>query len=193
MKLPIKEVVICEGRYDKIKLESLLDADIIALDGFGIFKNHEKKAIIREAAKKRGVIVLTDSDNAGMVIRNHIKSITGDCGVYHLYTPRICGKESRKAQPSKEGVLGVEGIDADELRRLFERFASSKPQSTFTRAMLYEDGLMGGEGSAVKRELLCQKLGLPRNMGVGALLQALSIVTTKEEYKEVLNQINEGI
>ena len=193
MKLPIKEVVICEGRYDKIKLESLLDADIIALDGFGIFKNHEKKAIIREAAKKRGVIVLTDSDNAGMVIRNHIKSITGDCGVYHLYTPRVSGKESRKAQPSKEGVLGVEGIDADELRRLFERFASSKPRSTFTRAMLYEDGLMGGEGSAVKRELLCQKLGLPRNMGVGALLQALSIVTTKEEYKEALNQINEGI
>ena len=192
MKLAVKEVVICEGRYDKIKLESLIDADIIALDGFGIFKNAEKKAIIREAAKKRGIIVLTDSDNAGMVIRNHIKSITGDVGVIHLYTPRISGKESRKAQPSKEGILGVEGIEADELRRLFERFASARPQSVFTRAMLYEDGLMGSDGASFKRELLCEKLGLPRNMGVGALLQALSIVTTKEEYKEIVHRINEG-
>lgn len=190
MKIPVNEVVVCEGRYDKIKLESILDADIIALDGFGIFKSHEKKALIREAAKKRGVIVVTDSDSAGMVIRNHIKNITGGEGVYHLYTPRIEGKESRKAQPSKEGILGVEGVDADLLRGLFERFKADREPQPFTRAMLYEDGFMGRDGSAERREKLCERLGLPRDMSVTALLQALPIVTTVEEYRAICETYN---
>lgn len=189
MKIPIKEVVVCEGKYDKIKLETVLDADIIALDGFGIFKSHEKKALIREAAKKRGVIVVTDSDNAGMVIRNHIKSITGGEGVRHLYTPRVEGKESRKDHPSKEGLLGVEGIDADTLRELFKRYGTSRPKQSFTRAMFYEDGLIGGDGSSQKREALCEKLGLPHNMSVTALLQAMEIVTTVEEYKNIVQSL----
>ena len=185
-KIPVKEVVVCEGKYDKIKLETLLDADIIALDGFGIFKSNEKKALIQEAARKRGVIVVTDSDGAGMVIRNHIKSITGGVGVHHIYTPRIEGKESRKLQYSKEGILGVEGIEADTLRALFEKFKADRPKQTFTRAMLYEDGLIGCDGAQEKREKLCEKLGLPRNMSVTALLQAMEIVTTEEEYREII-------
>lgn len=184
MKLPIKEVVVCEGKYDKIKLESVLDADIITLDGFGIFKSHEKKALIRQAAKKRGVIVVTDSDSAGMVIRNHIKNITGGEGVYHIYTPRVNGKESRKSQPSKEGILGVEGIDAETVRGLFEQFKSAREPQPFTRAMLYEDGFIGCDGALQRRQALCEALGLPNNMSVTALLQAMAIVTTLEWYNE---------
>lgn len=189
MKISVNEVVVCEGKYDKIKLESVLDADIIALNGFGIFKSDEKKALIREAAKKRGVIVVTDSDGAGMVIRNHIKGITGNVGVHHLYIPRVEGKESRKAQPSKEGILGVEGIDADVLRGLFERYKSDRPKQTFTRAMLYEDGFMGCDGSAKRRKMLCETFGLPSDMNVTALLQALSIVATEEDYNKAVRMI----
>ena len=184
MKIPVKEVVVCEGKYDKIKLESVIDADIITLDGFGVFKSDEKKALIREAAKKRGVIVVTDSDGAGMVIRNHIKSITGGEGVYHLYTPRIEGKEKRKTEASKEGILGVEGIDAETLKSLFERFKSDRDPQPFTRAMLYGDGFIGQDRSAERREALCKRFGLPKNMSTTALIQALSIVTTLEEYRE---------
>lgn len=189
MKLSVREVVVCEGRYDKIKLESVLDADIITLDGFGIFKSNEKKALIRECAKKRGIIVVTDSDNAGMVIRNHIKSITGNVGVQHIYTPRVEGKESRKEHPSKEGVLGVEGIDAELLRGLFEKFKSQREPQPFTRAMLYEDGFMGQDGSLEKRKRLCKALSLPENMSITALIQALSIVTTIEEYKRICEEL----
>ena len=120
MKIPINQVVVVEGKYDKIKLDSVIDADIITLDGFGVFKSDEKKALIRKAAEKRGVIVLTDSDSAGLVIRNHIKSIAGTQGITHLYIPQIEGKEKRKISPSKEGLLGVEGVDVDTLKKLSE-------------------------------------------------------------------------
>lgn len=190
MKIPVKELVVCEGRYDKIKLDSVLDADIITLDGFGIFKSEEKKALLREASKKRGLIVVTDSDSAGMVIRNYVKNITGNQGVHHLYTPRIEGKESRKPHSSKEGVLGVEGIDTETLKNMFEAFKSERQPLQITRAMLYEDGFMGRDGSAHRREKLCEALGLPHNMSISALLQALAIVTTEEEYKEIASQIN---
>ncbi|MBR6633776.1 MAG: DUF4093 domain-containing protein [Clostridia bacterium] len=189
MKIPVKELVVCEGRYDKIKLDSVLDADIITLDGFGIFKSDEKKALLREASKKRGIIVVTDSDSAGMVIRNYIKNITGNVGVHHLYTPRIEGKERRKPHASKEGILGVEGIDTDTLKGMFEAFKSDRQPPKITRAMLYEDGFMGRDGSAERRERLCEALGLPHNMSVSALLQALAIVTTEEEYKTLCDKM----
>ncbi len=189
MKIPIKEVVICEGRYDKIKLDSIIDADIMTLEGFGIFKNEEKRALIRECAKKRGIIVLTDSDSAGMVIRNHIKGLTGDKGVIHLYTPRIKGRESRKSENSKEGLLGVEGVDADTLRAMFERLKGEKESSSFTKAMLYDDGYIGTDGALERRERLAERLGLPRNMSTTALLGALSIVTTHTEYRKITEEM----
>ncbi len=189
MKLSVKEVIVCEGKYDKIKLESVLDADIITLDGFGIFKSDEKKALIRRCAEKRGIIVVTDSDSAGMVIRNYIKGITGDIGVQHLYMPRIEGKESRKDTPSKEGILGVEGIDADIIRRVFEAYTGERERSPFTRAVLYGDGFMGLDNSAKRREMLCRRLGLPLNMNINALLQALPIVTTMSEYRQICEEM----
>ncbi len=189
MRIPIKEVVVCEGKYDKIKLDSIIDADIITLDGFGIFKSCEKRALIRECARRRGIIVVTDSDSAGMVIRNHIKSITGDVGVINLYTPRVEGKESRKAEPSKEGVLGVEGIDADVLRAMFEKYKSKREESPFTKALLYEDGFIGTQDAVYRREKLCERLGLPRNMSVNAIVQALGIVTTMSEYRQICEEM----
>ena len=185
MKIPINQVVVVEGKYDKIKLDSVIDATIIALDGFGVFKSDEKKALIRSAAKSRGVIVLTDSDSAGLVIRNHIKSIAGSEGIIHLYIPQIEGKEKRKVSPSKEGLLGVEGVDADLLRELFEAFRTSeKKKGEITRAHLYEDGFIGKDTSRERRKALAKKVNLPENISTSALIEALNIIMTLEEYKK---------
>ena len=190
-KIPVAPLVVCEGKYDKIKLESVIDADIIALHGFGIFKDEEKKALIRRASSTRGVIVVTDSDSAGMVIRNYINGITGGVGVYHIYTPRVEGKEKRKSERSKEGVLGVEGISAPTLRALFEKHRSYEPkgESPFTRLLFYEDGLIGAPDAQRRREELCQRLSLPLNMSVTALLSALDMVCDIEEYKRICEEL----
>ncbi len=190
MKIAVNEVVVVEGKYDKIKLESLIDADIITLDGFGIFKSDEKKALIRHAASTRGVIVLTDSDSAGMVIRNHIKSVTGGKGVTNLYIPSVEGKEKRKAEPSKEGLLGVEGISPEVIRELFRTFAvSEKRPPEISRQDLYERGFMGLDGSKERREALQKRLSLPKNMSSTALLSALNILLTKEEFIKICEEI----
>lgn len=190
MKIPINEVIVVEGKYDKIKLDSIVDADVITLDGFGIFKSEEKKALIRKAAESRGVIVLTDSDSAGMVIRNHVKSITGGRGVINLYTPTVLGKEKRKDTSSKEGILGVEGIDPDVLRALFEEYKARAPRSAeITKRDLYEDGFVGKSDSKKARDKLIEKLDLPRSMSTNALLSALNMILTKKEYKEICEEI----
>lgn len=190
MKIPINQVVVVEGKYDKIKLDSVIDATIITLDGFGIFKSDEKKALIRSAAKTRGVIVLTDSDSAGLVIRNHIKSIAGVQGITHLYTPQIEGKEKRKLSPSKEGLLGVEGVEASVLRELFEAFRTSeKKVNAITRAHLYEDGFIGKDTSSERRRALARKVNLPENISTSALIEALNIVLTLEEYKKICEEL----
>ena len=119
-KIPISELVVCEGKYDKIKLDSVIDGDIITLDGFGIFNSAEKRGIIKKAALSRGVIVITDSDSAGMVIRNHINNITGNCGISHIYIPTVKGKEHRKDKASAEGLLGVEGMERNTLLALLK-------------------------------------------------------------------------
>lgn len=190
MKIPVNEVIVVEGRYDKIKLDSILDADVITLDGFGVFKSEEKKALIKSSAKRRGIIVLTDSDGAGLVIRNHVMSITGGEGVTNLYIPQIEGKEKRKTSPSKEGLLGVEGVDADILRDIFENYrASSKRETEITKAHLYADGFIGKEDSSEKRKRLAKKLSLPENISTNALISALNIVLTLEDYKKVCEEL----
>ncbi|MBQ7897155.1 MAG: DUF4093 domain-containing protein [Clostridia bacterium] len=190
MKIPVNEVIVVEGRYDKIKLDSILDADIITLDGFGVFKSEEKKALIKSSAKKRGIIVLTDSDGAGLVIRNHVMSITGGEGVTNLYIPQIEGKEKRKASPSKEGLLGVEGVDACLLRSIFEKYrASSVRACAITKAHLYADGFIGKEDSKEKRKRLAKKLSLPENISTNALISALNIVLTLEEYIKICEEL----
>lgn len=184
-KIHLSLPVIVEGKYDKIKLESILDAKIITTGGFALFNSHEKKAIIRRLSE-RGVIVLCDSDGAGQVIRSHIKSMLPPEKVFNLYIPRIAGKEKRKRVPSKEGMLGVEGIDADCLRALFRKFEdhSAKEHTEITKRDFYLLGLSGGQNSAARRDCLARAFGLPPGMTANALLDALNLITSLSEVED---------
>lgn len=188
-KIKIKQAVIVEGKYDKIKLESLIDALIIETCGFGIFKNKEKCALLRTLANSVGLLIITDSDVAGFKIRNYIKNITkGSANVHHIYIPQIQGKEKRKITPSKEGTLGVEGLDAALLRQLLERenIICEKPLKTtrqITRSDFIEDGLCGGENSSFKRKALLKRLDLPEYMSTNSLLSVINILISYEEYR----------
>lgn len=187
-RLKIDYPIIVEGKYDKIKLASITDACIIATDGFGVFKNSERLALIRELSKKSKIIVLTDSDGAGKVIRSHITSAIPKDRLIQLYTPQVKGKERRKDHASKEGYLGVEGTDAELLYQILSPFSQgedgteSVPREEITKADMYEFGLTGGEGSAEKRDELAMSLGLPRGMTPNALLAALNVLMTREEF-----------
>lgn len=191
-KLNVHQVVLVEGRYDKIKLDSLIDATILTTDGFGIFKEKEKAALLRRLAAERGLIVVTDSDGAGLVIRNYISSILPKSQVTHLYIPQIKGKESRKAAPSKEGTLGVEGMDADLLRRLFEPFAAGHQLPEWecvTKLDLYEDGLSGSEGSEARRAKLALALDLPSGLSANALIEAINLLGGRALYESALGAL----
>lgn len=192
-KIKLTRVVIVEGRYDKIKLSSILDAAILTTDGFGIFKDGAKQALIRRLAVERGLLTATDSDGAGLVIRNFIGGIVPKGTVVHLLIPPIPGRERRKATPSKEGTLGVEGMDADLLRKLFEPFAADAsgqtPSKPISRADLYEDGLMGGERSSERRIALLAALDLPRNLSVTGLVDAVNLLGGRAVYENALNKI----
>ncbi|MBQ9692837.1 MAG: DUF4093 domain-containing protein [Clostridia bacterium] len=190
-KIKISYPIIVEGRYDKIKLSSILDADIFTTDGFQIFKASEKTALFRALAKKSLIIVLTDSDGGGTVIRNRFKAIIPEDRLIHLYIPQIEGKESRKAKPSKAGTLGVEGMDAELLRGLFRPFADgseSKARGGITKTDFYELGLSGGDGSSEKRSALSARLGFPREITANALLSALNILYSREEFLEMMSK-----
>lgn len=189
-KLKIDLPIIVEGKYDKIKIKSLFDACVITTEGFGVFKNNEKLALIRKLAEKSRVIVITDSDGAGKLIRSHITSAIPKERLIQLYTPQVKGKEKRKAEASAEGYLGVEGTDAEILRAILEPFVTDAPVSLSERgdiekADLYELGLTGGSDSAARRDLLATKLGLPRGMTPNALLAALNVLMSREEFYEI--------
>ena len=190
-KLKIDYPIIVEGKYDKIKISSIADACIIATDGFGVFKNSERLALIRSLAKKSKIIVLTDSDGAGKVIRSHITSAIPRERLIQLYTPQIEGKERRKERASAEGYLGVEGVEAEILRKLLEPFASEKgdssPRKEITKADMYAARLTGAPDSAQRRDELAVTLGLPRGMTPNALLSALNVLLTKDEFFEIAN------
>lgn len=184
----IKYPIIVEGKYDKIKLDSILDAKIITTDGFGIFNNKEKLNLIRQLAKKDKLILLTDSDGGGHLIRSHIKTAIPSDKLINLYIPRIEGKEKRKNAPSKEGVLGVEGIDADKLREMLLPYSNEgeeKSHSEITKADFYALGLSGREDSRIKRERLLANLGFPLNMSPNAMLQAMQMLFSKEEFEKL--------
>ncbi|MBO7274203.1 MAG: DUF4093 domain-containing protein, partial [Clostridia bacterium] len=187
-RLKIPYPVIVEGRYDKLRLESVIEAHIIPTDGFGIFKKEEKASMLRALAEKTPLILLTDSDGAGKLIRSHLTSVLPADRVIQLYVPRIAGKEKRKSEASAEGILGVEGMERTLLYELFapyanaEAVASRMAQNPLSKTDLYEDGLTGGEGSKEKRDALCQRLGLPVGMTPNALLAALRMLCTYEEY-----------
>ena len=184
-KIKVSLPVIVEGKYDKIKLDSILDATVITTGGFGIFNSEEKKALIKRLCKN-GVILLCDSDGAGKVIRSYIKSFLPPEKVYNLYIPKIAGKEKRKTEGSKEGTLGVEGMSADLLRSLFEKFIdnSAVSKEKISKQDFYFYGLSGGENSAEKRDRLAALFDLPSKMSANSLLDALNMITTLSEFEE---------
>ncbi len=188
-RLKIAYPILVEGRYDKIKLSSVVDANILTTDGFRVFNHRETVSVLRALAKRTRIIVLTDSDGAGKLIRSHITSSLPKDSLIQLYIPRISGKERRKAAPSAEGTLGVEGMSADLLRELLLPYATDEEgrvppvkESPITKTDLYLDGLSGGEGSRAKRDALAARLGLPPGMTSGALLSALRLICSYEEY-----------
>ena len=194
-KIKIDLPIIVEGKYDKIKIKSIADACVIQTDGFGVFKNHERLSLIRQLAEKSKIIILTDSDGAGKVIRSHVTSAIPKDRLIQLYVPQVKGKERRKEAPSKEGFLGVEGTEIDTLRKLLEPFASGisldgDEREEITKADMYELGLTGGSDSAEKRDRLSLSLGLPKSMTPNALLAALNVIVTKEEFVKKAKSLN---
>lgn len=186
----LTQAVVVEGKYDKIRLSSLIDAPIFVTDGFRIFKDREKLALLRRLAKERGLLILTDSDAAGFKIRGHIKGAIKEGKVYHAYIPQILGKESRKKQPSKEGTLGVEGMERSVLEEALRKsgilFADGPKKDPVTRMDFYEAGLSGGENSAEKRQALLKTLELPSYLSSSALLEAVNALMSREEFLETV-------
>ena len=195
--IKIKEAVIVEGKYDKIRLSSLIDALIITTDGFGIFRDKEKMNMLRRLAQTRGLLVITDSDSAGFVIRNHLRSCIPPEQIKHAYIPDVFGKERRKASPSKEGKLGVEGISQQIIEKAI--IASGAHCSSeagiitksgdITKTDLFIYGLSGGENAAEKRARLKAHLDLPSNMTANLLLDTLNCLMTRDEFIDICEKL----
>ncbi len=192
--IKIKEAIVVEGKYDKIKLSSIIDGVIIVTGGFRIYKDKEKLELIRHYAETTGIILLTDSDSAGFKIRNFIKGAVKNGKIYNVYTPDIYGKESRKVKPSAEGKLGVEGIKPDILLAAFEKAgirASDAPPAVdpITKADLFELGLSGCPGSSELRRELQIKLGLPALLSTNSLIEVLNTIMTKSELEKLIEEL----
>lgn len=191
----INEAIIVEGKYDKIKLSSIVDAVIIATGGFGIFKDTEKLELIRYYAEKTGVIILTDSDSAGRRIRGYIKGAIKNGRVKNVYIPDVFGKEKRKVKPSAEGKLGVEGISTATLLEAFEKAGITAGERTapadITHLTLYELGLSGGNNSSELRRRLQKKLALPSLMSAGALIEVLNTMMSAAELEKLVRGLEE--
>lgn len=193
--IKINEAIIVEGKYDKIKLSSIVDAVIITTNGYGIFKDREKLELIRWYAKKTGIVILTDSDSAGLRIRNYIKGAVKNGRIVNVFIPDVFGKEKRKEKPSAEGKLGVEGISA---KLLLEAFAKSGINSSerlyepdITSVTLYELGLSGGPNSRSLREKLRKSLGLPSLMSASSLIEVLNTMMDSKELIRRMAEIRE--
>lgn len=192
--ISVREVIVVEGRYDVNTLSQIVDATIVETGGFGIFKDKDKQEMLRSLAQRRGIIIFTDSDGAGFVIRNFIKGIVDPQYIKNAYIPDIEGKERRKASPSKEGKLGVEGMSPDIIIKSLKAAgatiddnASSPKYEAITKAQLYSLGLVGREGSAEKRRLLQRSLALPEHLSSNALLKVLNIISSREELEKLIN------
>lgn len=194
--LKINEAVIVEGKYDKIKLSSIIDTVIIVTNGFGIFNDREKLELIRYYAKKTGIVILTDSDNAGRKIRGYIKSAVGSGKIRNVYIPDVFGKEKRKEKPSAEGKLGVEGIDVKLILEAFEKSGITASQSEkkrdITKLTLYELGLSGGAESSQLRKMLQKRLGLPEFLSAAALIEVLNTMMNSSELAVHVKKIKEA-
>lgn len=188
----IREAIIVEGRYDKNTLAQIVDAPILETSGFGIFHDRQRLALLRRLAETRGIIVLTDSDGAGFVIRNYLRGAIDLSQVKHAYIPDIAGKERRKRTASKEGKLGVEGMRPDVLLEALRRAgATIEGEETpaagarITKTDLYAAGLTGGADSKAARQRLLAQLDLPEHLSTNALLEVLNALMTREEFQKL--------
>ncbi len=202
-KLKIPYPIVVEGKYDRMKLLAICEGLIIKTDGFGVFKKQEKAALIRALAEKSPIIVLTDSDGGGKVIRSHVSALVPKDRLIQLYIPRIEGKEKRKSEPSKEGTLGVEGMENGLLYDLLRPFSDTEntdaaqklaeiAKNPLSKVDFYIDGLTGGENSTQKRDEIAKKFNLPTGMTPSALLEALKVTATYDEYLKAVNRKTES-
>lgn len=191
-KIKISLPIIVEGRYDKSALSGFIDANIITTGGFSIFNDKEKQALIRRIAQN-GIIILTDSDGGGKQIRKFLCGILPPDKIHNLYIPHIEGKEKRKRKPSKSGTLGVEGMDREVIVRLLARFIGDgegkKSSQPITKAHLFLDGLTGCDNASENRRKLCEACDLPGDMTPNALLEALNLLYTYDEYKHLVDRL----
>ena len=190
--LKVEQVIVVEGRYDKNTLSQVVDATIIETEGFGVFSDKEKLALLRRMADKKGLIVFTDSDSAGFLIRNFIKSSIDNSKVRHAYIPDIYGKEKRKKEASAEGKLGVEGMSAKVILQALERaeagFSDSEGEK-ITKADMYKAGLSGCPGCSARRAALIKRLELPERLSPNALLDVLNALMTREEFLSLVRDV----
>lgn len=190
--LSIKETIIVEGKFDKERVKRICNAPIICTDGFQVFKSKEMLETIKHLAETTGIIVLTDSDRAGFIIRNYIKNCTGGAGtVKHAYIPSVNGKERRKDKPGKEGILGVEGMEDDVLLSAIKKVATPSSSAVrLTKAELYSDGLSGKSGSGEKRRKILARLKLPLRLSPNAMVDIINNAGLYDEYKAALEEEN---
>ena len=195
----VKQAIVVEGKHDVVRVRSAVEAVVVTTDGFRIFKNKEQMALLRRLAESRGLIILTDSDSAGGVIRGHLQGSIPPERLLQAYIPPTPGKERRKPTPSKEGLLGVEGMDANVIITALERAGATFEEEDapvrdslgLTKADLMELGLTGAPDSAARREALLRALGLPTYLSAGRLLEVLNTTVTPEEWEALLTRLGE--
>ena len=190
-KLKIDRPVLVEGKYDKITLLSIIDANVIPLGGFSVFNSEQTKKLIMKLAEKSELILLTDPDGGGRQIRSFVLSLLPKDRVHQLHIPALEGKESRKKRPSRSGTLGVEGMSREVIERLFMPFVGGcrKNPDPISSLDLYRDGLSGGEGSATRRQMLARRLDLPTDLSSKALLEAINLLITRAEYEAAVAEL----
>lgn len=191
--LKIKEAILVEGRYDKMRLSPLVDGLILVTNGFGIFKNKTKRKEIQALAQQKGIVILTDSDRAGFAIRNHIRSFVPPEQIKNAYIPSLPGKEKRKLRASKEGLLGVEGMEEEILLRALQQAGcgvETLPHAGISRAQLFADGFLGGPDSAKRRKSFCEKLSLPLRLSSQDFLRVLNHTCTQQQYQSIKEEID---
>lgn len=192
--IKLDEAVIVEGKYDKINIENFIDAYIIPCGGFSVFKDKAKAELIRSLAKNKGIIIMTDSDNAGMVIRSHLKGIVKDGKIINVYLPQIKGKEKRKEKQSAEGFLGVEGLSEEVITSALKnagvigKSVSARSEKSVDKALFFELGLSGGKESKENREKLLRFMNLPLNMSSNAMIDYFGRIMSETEFKEVFSK-----
>lgn len=195
--MKIKEAIIVEGIYDKIKLDSIIDAVVVTTDGFRIFKDKEKREYIKKLAQKRGIVLFTDPDRAGFLIRNHLKGLLSEGEIKQAFIPDIAGKEKRKQKASKEGLLGVEGVDKEEIINALRSAGCTidgeslpRPEKKVDMTDFYRDGFSGRDDSRERRNCLARRLGLPVRISSHALIDAINVLYGYQEYVKIRDEIN---